>query len=179
MPTKTQRTVNSIKELEHYRYKLNENEPNNFKSIYGIQLSHGWKTFDTRQKKLDNLIRSKTNSKGIIDYEIYIPASGKVLKSSLVGFKKEVRIYSKDVITTMKRDTLEEICTIWEIDPKHKKDDFLIKLIIEAQENHKKKKAVTKEKSKFQEEIESEKSEPEITEKESKEEEQQQEKDAD
>jgi len=124
----------SISRSVHYRYKLNENEKLNNKSVEGVHLSKEWsKPSIDRKKQLDSYIRSKINPTGIIEYEQFIPEGGKILKSSIASFNREIKIYSIEELSVMKRDELTEIGNAYAISSVNKNNQFLIKKILEAQ----------------------------------------------
>lgn len=124
----------SVSRSLHYRYRLNENEELANKCVEGVHLSKDWsKPSLDRKKQLDSYIRSKVNPKGIIDFEQFIPEGGKVLKSSKESFERELRIYTIEELSLMKRDDLVEVGNAYAISSINKNNQFLIKKILEAQ----------------------------------------------
>lgn len=118
----------------HWRYKLNENEPLQSKSVEGVILSKEWtKLSMDRKPQLEKHFRSRLNPNGIIDYEQVIPEGGVILRSSKELFEKELKIYKIEELTLMKRLELTDVANQYGITSVNKTNDFLIKLILKAQ----------------------------------------------
>lgn len=118
----------------HWRYKLNENEPLESKSVEGVNLTKDWtKLSMERKSQLEKHFRSRLNPNGIIDYEQIVPEGGKIIRSSKDMFEKELKIYTIEQLTLMKRPEIADIANQYGITSVNKTNDFLIKLILKAQ----------------------------------------------
>lgn len=118
----------------HWRYRLNENEPLDNKSVEGVILTKEWTRLSLESKpQLEKHIRSKINPNGIIDYEQVIPEGGKVIRSSKELFERELKTYTIEQLSLMKRPELNDVASLYGISSVNKTNDFLIKLILQSQ----------------------------------------------
>jgi hypothetical protein len=121
----------------HWRYRLNENEELDNKSVEGVILSKEWTKLSLESKpQLEKYIRSKLNPNGIVDYEQVIPEGGKIIRSSKELFEKELKMYTIEQLTLMKRPELVDVGSFYGITSINKTNDFLIKLILKAQSEY-------------------------------------------
>jgi hypothetical protein len=117
----------------HHKYVLNENTEAPNMSIEGIHVSKAPKSFFSKQHLLHKYIRTKENPKGILDYEEYIPATGRIIFSNLKILNQDTVEVPLEELQLMGRDSLIEIAHHYNIDAIGKRDDVLVKKIYEAQ----------------------------------------------
>ena len=129
-----------------YRYKLCQDYESDSVQIASINLSKNFKDFPNKQGQLEMFLRTNTNLDGFIDFEEKDLISGTVLDKSL--FEGPNKKYTPIELTFFSREQLVEIAQTYNIDPRNKRNDFLIKLIIIEQDKVKELKKKTKKKEK-------------------------------
>jgi hypothetical protein len=104
-------------------------------SLNGVHLSKQWNLAEMQPKKeLHPFIKSNANMEGIIDYEIFIPATKEVVYNSVEAMSRDIPIYQvNDLMSMTVRKDLTHIAEYYGIDTVNKSNQFLIKLIIDAQ----------------------------------------------
>jgi hypothetical protein len=130
-----------------YRYKLCKDYEGDSIQIAGINLSKSFKDFPNKQEQLEMFLRTNTNLDGFIDFEEKDLISGIVVDKSL--FEGPNKKYNPIELTFFNRDQLVEIAQSYNIDPRNKRNDFLIKLMIVEQEKIAELKKKTKKKGKY------------------------------
>lgn len=136
------------KTIVMYRYKLNENHKDKNAVLNNVFLTKDWTVFSTENHSLSNFIRTKENPKGIVDYEEFNRITNGVRKSSYVDFKKRFPLYTREVLASMPRKLLVDICKAYSIDVIGKKPEFLVEKIIEKQHIYKEQEEQRKEEEK-------------------------------
>lgn len=128
-----------IERSVHYKYRLNENSEHESLCLETVNLiKNEWtKPMLNKVDKLDKHIRTKVNPEGIVDFQKYIPADGKILKDSYAEFTRELDNYTMEQLLVKKRPELNYIAESYGIDPVNKSNQFLTKLIVEAQDSSK------------------------------------------
>lgn len=130
-------TSYGVTERPIFSYKLNENYKGIFPtSINGITLHEGWNAFSKHQQALQSYIRSYKNKNGMIDEKVEDSKNRQSLNTEEI-YKTEKILYKREVLATYPRNNLIDISRVWGIDPSHKRDAFLINLILEEQEKYK------------------------------------------
>lgn len=115
-----------------YRYKLCEDYNVDSCQIAGLNLTKNFKDFPNKQEPLEMFLRTNTNLEGFIDFEEKDLVTGVVIDKSL--FEGTKKVYKIGELSFLERDQLVEIAQAYNIDPRNKRNDFLVKLIIVEQE---------------------------------------------
>lgn len=127
-------TATNYNQAVQYKYRLNSNwKDSDSLKLEGVELTREWIFFSKKKDSISHHVKTKLNPNGIVDYEEVNPYTQGVYRSSVSEFDKKLPIYTKDMLDVMKRDDLVEISRVYSIDPVRKTNDFLIKLIIDAQ----------------------------------------------
>jgi hypothetical protein len=117
-----------------FRYKLNENVLDATAMINNIYLTKKWTVFPEECVNLKNYIRTKDVPTGIVDFEEFDRFNQGIKVSSYIDFKKQFPQYTRDILASMKRDQIVEICKAYNITVVNKRNEFLINIILEKQE---------------------------------------------
>lgn len=130
---------------EHYRYRLGANAWTFYKkkekdrkpfsvNIENVILSSNeWAIFRSKQEKLHHLVQSDENPTGIIDCQIFIPATGVVVRDFKSKPKKKMKSsYTLEEITTMSREEIMQVCKQLDIPYVNRTTEVLKKDILKA-----------------------------------------------
>jgi len=124
-----------------FQYRLNDNfkENSNATQLEGITLKKDvWTIFPQKMVSLLKYIKTVENEEGIVDFECFHQVKGEIYDSSVNNYLKlkegKVPFYKQAVLATMKRNQLEDVCMLFNIDSAKKIDKILVNLILEKQE---------------------------------------------
>lgn len=129
-----------MKKLIIHRYRLTKDyKDGNVAVVDGETLyKKEWMTFESYQSKFKELIKSKINSDGILDYEEYDNMSQSIIFSSWESLTKKLKLtYTREVMLTMAVDEVNAIAKDFCMSTIKKRKEFLIDLIIKQQEKFK------------------------------------------
>jgi len=118
-----------------YSYNLNENHKGGTRVCKGITISSAGVRYHSRNKELEEFIKTKKNPEGFLTYEEIDLETNKVVFSSKEQFDKRVILsYKRDSLSTMKRPELEAVAKSFDINPVRKTNAFLTNLILKSQD---------------------------------------------
>lgn len=117
-----------------HRYRLIEEYKDDTYGLNGVNLSKTWVDFHSPKNEIHSYIRSKSNPSGIIDYVEYERISKTNLYDSDAYYRKVPTKIDPVVFYKMSRKELEEVCKMYGIVTTMKVNEFLIKVIIKAQD---------------------------------------------
>ena len=129
--------------VPHYRYKLNKNAQKHFKikddekwekfstEIQGVIVRSRWVMHRTKKSQLDAFIRTHENKDGLIDYQLFIPATGQIVEDPTVKPKTPKSYYRSQDLLVMNREELIEVCKSLGISTKQRTNKVLIRDIME------------------------------------------------
>jgi hypothetical protein len=116
-----------------YGYKIADTCSDVEITINNIQLTNSWTDFKLPQEKLKPFIRSVNNLEGILDYREFNPITKQSKFDGSESNNIEPEIYSRDVLSTFKREQLVDICNIWQLNHVNKPAPLLVNNIIAKQ----------------------------------------------
>lgn len=132
MPVVTKR--NSYAEMPKYQYKLNEHHKGADNAcINGVSLSRNWKTFFNYKSEIEHLVRTFNKQDNPIDFQVLDPITKDSVLSSDIDYTQKRDIYTRKILSTFDRKTIEKLSYSWLINPVKKRTEWLIDMILKAQ----------------------------------------------
>lgn len=128
---------------KQYQYTLNENAKDAKDKEYGSMQIEGfsfkrgvWLSHHSRILQLEKYIKTKNNTKGILDYREYRTDDNTVLFSSKDAFDEiPEKIYSFEELSLMDKRDLAKIANMYNISRINKTSKKLMKDILEMQQS--------------------------------------------
>jgi len=127
-----------------HQYKIIDSSKDNFMQIANINLRKEWTPFTTIQQALIPFIKTISNPNGLLDYNKKNMESNEVVYRSIPDIEN-LSIYSKQDLFIMTRQELCEICKAYTIITQNKRNERLIKEILESQAKYSTNKQIQKE----------------------------------
>jgi len=115
-----------------YQYKIADSVKDDAMQVSGINLRREWTPFTSIQTNLIPFIKTLHNPNGILDYSKKNMESNEVIYKSIPNME-DLTIYSKQDLFIMNRQELCEICKAYTIITQNKRNERLIREILESQ----------------------------------------------
>jgi hypothetical protein len=117
-----------------HQYRLTDSVEYDSLQIAGVTLTKDWFSFVNVKEELQAFLKSTTNTEGMVDYQKVNVESKEVLYKTIPN-PLDMPIFERNVLFSMIRSELCEICKEYGIVTTNKTNQFLVKEIIEKQEN--------------------------------------------